>query len=57
MDDKKYQVCIYAGEDLDDITGDSEKFPPDPYQSTQEMRGRLRNNLIEEGYLEIATLH
>ena len=57
MDDKKYQVCVYAGEDLDDISGDEEKFPPEPYQSTPEMRDRLRKNLIEEGCLEIATLH
>ena len=57
MDGKKYQEYIYVGEDLDDITGDSEKFPPEPYLSTPEMRDRLRKNLIEEGFLEIATLH
>ena len=57
MHGKKYQVYIYDGEDLDIITGDEEKFPPEPYQSTQEMRDRLVKNLIEEGYLEIATLH
>ncbi len=57
MDEKKYQVWLYVGEDLDDITGGEEMFPPEPYLSTPEMRDRLRKNLIEEGFLEIATLH
>lgn len=57
MKEKKYQKCVYTGEELDIITGDDEKFPPDPYQSTQAMRDRLRKNLIEEGYLKVVTLH
>ncbi len=61
MDDKKYQKYIYVGEDLDDLTGDGEgegeEFPPEPCQLTQEMRDRLMKNLIEEGFLEIATVH
>ena len=57
MNDKKYQKCVYVGEYLDVITGDDENFPPEPYQSTQEMRDRLKKNLIEEGFLELITLH
>ena len=57
MDDKKYQKYVCVGEDLDDITGDGEMFPPDPDQTTPEMRDRLIKNLIEEGYLELVTLN
>ena len=57
MDDKKYQKYVCVGEDLDDIAGDGEMFPPDPDQTTPEMRDRLIKNLIEEGYLELVTIN
>ena len=59
MDDKKYQTYIYTGEDysLDDIFEEEHEITTTPDQTTPEMRDRLIKNLIEEGYLEIATLH
>ena len=59
MDNKKYQTYIYTGEDysLDDIFEGENEITTPPSQITEEMRDRLRKNLIEEGYLELVTLN
>ena len=59
MGNKKYQTYIYTGEDysLDDIFEEEHEITTQPSQLTQEMRDRLRKNLIEEGYLELVTLN
>ena len=57
MNNKNNQTLAYIGEELDDIFGDVEINECTPDQSTPEMREKLINNLIEEGFLVYVTLH
>ena len=57
MNNKDNLTIVYIGEELDDIFGDDEINECTPSQLTPEMREKLKNNLIEEGFLVYVTLH
>ena len=56
MEKKGYQRFVCVEEDLNTLYDGEEETVSAPYQSTDEMRERLKKNLIDEGFLELITL-